>query len=44
MAFCGEQSLDYLYLALLSNVESYAVEDGQLVLELKDGAGKMFFE
>jgi heat shock protein HslJ len=30
MAFCGEQSLDYLYLALLSNVESYAVEDGQL--------------
>jgi heat shock protein HslJ len=44
MAFCGEQSLDYLFLSLLSNVESYAVEDGQLVLELKDGAGKMFFE
>jgi heat shock protein HslJ len=44
MAFCGEQSLDYLYLALLSNVESYAVEDGQLVLELKDSAGNMFFE
>ncbi|MCJ7701413.1 MAG: META domain-containing protein [Anaerolineales bacterium] len=41
MAFCGEQSLDLLYLKLLSNVDSYTIEDGQLVLELKDGAGQM---
>ena len=43
MAFCGEQSLDLLYLDYLSNVDSYSVEDGQLVLELKDGAGRMTF-
>ena len=43
MAFCGEQSLDLLYLELLSNVESYTIEEGQLVLELKDGAGRMTF-
>ena len=43
MAFCGEDSLDQLFLGFLSNVESYAIEDGQLVLELKDGAGRMTF-
>ena len=43
MAFCGEQSLDLFYLGFLSTVDSYAVKDGQLVLELKDGAGQMTF-
>jgi len=43
LAFCGEESLDQLYLGFLSNVERYAVENGQLVLELKDGAGQMTF-
>ena len=44
MAFCGEESLDYLFLGLLGNVESFAVEDGQLILELKDSAGRMNFK
>lgn len=44
LAFCGEESLDILYLELLSQVESYTLENGQLVLELKDGAGRMAFE
>jgi len=43
LAFCGEESLDQLFLGFLSNVESYTIEDGQLVLELKDGAGQMTF-
>jgi heat shock protein HslJ len=44
MAFCGEESLDQLFLGFLSNVESYSVEDGRLVLELKGGAGQMTFD
>ena len=44
MAFCGEESLDQLFVGFLGNVESYAIEDGQLVLELKDGAGQMTFK
>ena len=43
-AFCGEESLDVQYLELLGNGESYSVENDQLVLELKDGAGRMLFE
>ena len=43
MAFCGEESLDALFLGFLSNVESYEIKNGQLVLELKDGAGRMTF-
>jgi len=43
MAFCGEESLDLLYLGFLSSVESYSVVDGQLTLELKEGAGHMTF-
>ena len=47
MAFCGEQSLDQQYLALLGNVEGiegYSVEEGQLVLYLKADAGRMVLE
>ncbi len=43
LAFCGEKSLDQLFLGFLINIESYAIENGQLVLELKDGAGQMIF-
>ena len=43
MAYCGEQSLDVLFLQILSNVESYTVEDGHLILNLKDGSGTMTF-
>jgi heat shock protein HslJ len=44
MAFCGEQSLDQQYLTLLDSVDSYAIEDGRLVLNLKDNAGRMTFD
>ena len=44
MAFCGEQSLDLQYLELFNNVESYALENGQLVFGLKEGAGEMVFK
>jgi heat shock protein HslJ len=43
MAFCGEDSLDQLYLGLLSSVESYTIEDGRLILAFQDGAGRMTF-
>jgi heat shock protein HslJ len=41
MAFCGEASLDRQYLELLGGVESYALEDDQLIL--KSSAGDMIF-
>jgi heat shock protein HslJ len=43
MAYCGDQSLDQQYLELLSNVDGYGIEDGQLVLELQADAGRMIF-
>jgi heat shock protein HslJ len=43
MAYCGEESLDQLFLGFLSNVDSFTIENGQLVLELKGGAGLMTF-
>jgi heat shock protein HslJ len=44
MAYCGDQSLDQQYLALLANVASYTKVDGKLVLVLKDSAGEMTFK
>jgi heat shock protein HslJ len=43
MAYCGEQSLDQQYLKLLSHVDGYGIEDGQLVLKLQADAGRMIF-
>ena len=43
MAYCGEESLDLLYLGFISSVESFNVVDGRLVLDLKGGAGRMTF-
>jgi heat shock protein HslJ len=43
MAFCGEQSLDQLFLEMLNRVESYTIENDQLVLILENGTGKMTF-
>ena len=43
MAYCGEESLDLLYQQSLGKVESYTIEDGQLVLKFNDGAGQMTF-
>ena len=44
MAFCGEESLDLMFTELLNNVESYALENDQLVLNLENELGKMSFE
>jgi heat shock protein HslJ len=41
MAYCGEQSLDQLYLGLLDSVDGYNIQDGRLVLSLQNGAGTM---
>jgi heat shock protein HslJ len=43
MAYCGDQLLDQQYLELLSNVDGYGIEDGQLVLKLQADAGRMIF-
>ena len=44
LAYCGDDSLDQDYLSMLSSVESYALEDGQLLLQMADGVGRMLFE
>ena len=40
-AFCGEDSLDQKYLALLGNVAEYGLDGERLILILQDGAGSM---
>jgi len=40
-AFCGENSLDQKYLALLGNVAEYGLDGERLILVLRDGAGSM---
>ena len=42
MAFCGEESLDTQYLALLSGVNSWAMEEGNLKLMTAEGATMTF--
>jgi len=43
LAFCGEESLDLMFNELLSSVESYTIENDQLVLNLENDSGKMTF-
>ena len=43
MAFCGEDSLDQLFLSKLGMGGTYSVEDGRLALELNENAGRMVF-
>ncbi len=43
MAFCGEQSLDVMFIDFLNRVERYSIEDNQLVLGIQNDAGKMTF-
>ena len=40
---CGDASQDSIYLASLSKVSSYAVDNGQLQLMFPDNSGKMDF-
>ena len=41
---CGDASQDAIYLASLSKVDSYAVENGQLQLKFANDGGKMDFK
>jgi len=41
---CGDASQDSIYLASLSRVSSYAVDNGQLQLMFPDNGGKMDFK
>ena len=43
LAYCGDDSLDQAFLTMLSTVESYALENGTLFLNLADGS-RMLFE
>ena len=43
-AYCGDESLDQFFLGFLGLVDSFEVEDDQLILLLKDDAGHMTFE
>ncbi|UCG23825.1 MAG: META domain-containing protein [Chloroflexota bacterium] len=43
LAFCGEQSLDQQYLALLGNTATYVTDEGNLILNLAADAGNMVF-
>ncbi len=44
MAFCGEESLDTIYLARLGEVVSYVIENGILHMNLMADAGNMVFD
>ena len=44
MAFCGEDSLDTLFLSKLGMGGTVSVEDERLVLELNENAGRMVFD
>lgn len=44
MAFCGDESLDRRYLDQLGQAASLAIEDGRLLLHLKNHAGTMTFD
>jgi heat shock protein HslJ len=43
LAYCGDESLDQQYLALLGKGGMVSIEDGRMVLELNEDAGRMVF-
>ena len=43
LAFCGDESLDQLFLSKLGMGGTVSVEDGRLALELNENAGRMVF-
>ena len=43
LAYCGDDSLDQLFLGKLGMGGTASVEDGRLVLELNENAGRMVF-
>jgi heat shock protein HslJ len=44
LAYCGDDSLDQLFLSKLGMGGTVSVEDGRLVLELNENAGRMVFD
>ena len=44
LAFCGEESLDQQFLDLLGKGGTVSLEEGRLVLELNENAGRMIFD
>jgi heat shock protein HslJ len=44
LAYCGDDSLDQLFLGKLGMGGTASVEDGRLVLELNENAGRMVFD
>ena len=44
LAYCGDESLDQHFLELLGKGGTVSVEDGRLVLELNENAGRMVFD
>ncbi len=44
LAFCGEDSLDTMFLEKLGKGGTVSLEDGRLVLELNENAGRMTFD
>ena len=43
LVYCGDESLDQLYLTSLGQVESFSIVNGELVLKMADDAGTMQF-
>ncbi len=44
LAFCGEDSLDQKFLEMLGKGGTFSLEEGRLVLELNENAGRMVFD
>jgi hypothetical protein len=44
LAFCGDDSLDQLFLSKLGTGGTVSVENERLVLELNENAGRMVFD
>jgi len=44
LAFCGDDSLDQMFLSKLGMGGTLSIEDGRLVLELNENAGSMVFD
>lgn len=44
LAFCGEDSLDQKFLSTLGKGGTVSLEEGRLVLELSENAGRMVFD
>jgi heat shock protein HslJ len=43
LAFCGEDSLDQMFLTKLGMGGTFSIEDGRLAIELNENAGRMVF-